>query len=265
MAFESLSDRLQETLKKVTGQATLTEANMEEMLREIRLALLEADVNYQVVKEFIANTKEKAIGQNVIGSLKPGQVLVKIVHDELVSLLGTEMVTVDYSKNPTIIMMVGLQGSGKTTTAGKIAKLITEKQGKKPLLVAGDIYRPAAIDQLKTLGAQLNIPVFSKGTDTPVETIVTEALAKARDDHNDVVIIDTAGRLQIDEKLMQGLANVKEKFSALHEQFQFFSTLAQCRRRALIQLYRLCVIKIDIGIAVLLCLERIAVIETHAI
>ena len=210
MAFESLSDRLQETLKKVTGQATLTESNMEEMLREIRLALLEADVNYQVVKEFIANTKEKAIGQNVIGSLKPGQVLVKIVHDELVSLLGTEMVTVDYSKDPTIIMMVGLQGSGKTTTAGKIAKLITEKQGKKPLLVAGDIYRPAAIDQLKTLGAQLNIPVFSKGTDTPVETIVTEALAKARDDHNDVVIIDTAGRLQIDEKLMQELANVKE-------------------------------------------------------
>lgn len=210
MAFESLSDRLQETLKKVTGQATLTEANMEEMLREIRLALLEADVNYQVVKEFIANTKEKAIGQNVIGSLKPGQVLVKIVHDELVSLLGTEMVTVDYSKDPTIIMMVGLQGSGKTTTAGKIAKLITEKQGKKPLLVAGDIYRPAAIDQLKTLGAQLNIPVFSKGTDTPLETIVTEALAKARDDHNDVVIIDTAGRLQIDEKLMQELANVKE-------------------------------------------------------
>lgn len=120
------------------------------------------------------------------------------------------MVTVDYSKDPTIIMMVGLQGSGKTTTAGKIAKLITEKQGKKPLLVAGDIYRPAAIDQLKTLGAQLNIPVFSKGTDTPVETIVTEALAKARDDHNDVVIIDTAGRLQIDEKLMQELANVKE-------------------------------------------------------
>ena len=180
------------------------------MLREIRLALLEADVNYQVVKEFIANTKEKAIGQNVIGSLKPGQVLVKIVHDELVSLLGTEMVTVDYSKDPTIIMMVGLQGSGKTTTAGKIAKLITEKQGKKPLLVAGDIYRPAAIDQLKTLGAQLNIPVFSKGTDTPVEKIVTEALAKARDDHNDVVIIDTAGRLQIDEKLMQELANVKE-------------------------------------------------------
>ena len=164
MAFDSLSERLQSTLKKVSGQGQLTESNMEEMLTEIRLALLEADVNYQVVKEFIASTKEKAIGADVVGSLKPGQVLVKIVHDELVHLLGDEVSEVDFSKKPTVIMMVGLQGSGKTTTSGKIAKLIKTKYAKKPLLVAGDIYRPAAVDQLVTLGKQLDVPVYEKGT-----------------------------------------------------------------------------------------------------
>ena len=205
MAFESLSDRLQETLKKVTGQATLTEANMEEMLREIRLALLEADVNYQVVKEFIANTKEKAIGQNVIGSLKPGQVLVKIVHDELVSLLGTEMVTVDYSKNPTIIMMVGLQGSGKTTTAGKIAKLITEKQGKKPLLVAGDIYRPAAIDQLKKRGLK-NITFMCL-------VAAPEGVKRLNEAHPDVPIIAAALDDHLNEKgyIVPGLGDAGDR------------------------------------------------------
>lgn len=210
MAFESLSERLQESLKKIRGQATLTEENMDEMLREIRLALLEADVNYQVVKEFIANTKEKALGQDVLGSLKPGQVVVKIVHDELVELLGTTVSEIDFSKKPTVIMMVGLQGSGKTTTAGKIAKLITNKYSKNPLLVAADIYRPAAVDQLKTLGEQLNVPVFEKGTNVSAEEIVTEAMHFASDHHHDVIIIDTAGRLHIDEPLMHELQNIKE-------------------------------------------------------
>lgn len=210
MAFESLSERLQGTLKKVTGQATLTEENMEDMLREIRLALLEADVNYSVVKDFIAKTKEKALGADVLGSLKPGQVVVKIVHDELVELLGTDVSTVDYSKVPTILMMVGLQGSGKTTTTGKIAKYIKEKNGKKPLLVAADIYRPAAVEQLKTIGEQVGVPVFSEGTDVSAEKIVTDALSYAKENHNDVILIDTAGRLQIDQPLMDELKHLKE-------------------------------------------------------
>lgn len=209
MAFESLSERLQESLKKIRGQSTLTEENMDEMLREIRLALLEADVNFQVVKEFIANTKQKALGQDVLGSLKPGQVVVKIVHDELVELLGTTVSELDFSKKPTVIMMVGLQGSGKTTTSGKIAKLLTKKYAKKPLLVAADIYRPAAVEQLKTLGQQLDIPVFEKGTDVSAEQIATEAMSYAQQNHHDVIIIDTAGRLHIDEPLMQELQNIK--------------------------------------------------------
>lgn len=210
MAFDSLSERLQGALKKVSGQGQLTEKNMEEMLTEIRLALLEADVNFQVVKEFIASTKEKALGVDVVGSLKPGQVIVKIVHDELVTLLGEKVVEVDFSKKPTIIMMVGLQGSGKTTTAGKISKLISKKYGKRPLMVAGDIYRPAAVDQLKTLGEQLNVPVYEKGTSQSAESIVTEALEYAKDNNHDVIIIDTAGRLHIDEPLMQELDNIKQ-------------------------------------------------------
>mgnify|MGYP000000558917 CR=1 FL=1 len=210
MAFESLSERLQESLKKIRGQATLTEENMDEMLREIRLALLEADVNFQVVKEFIANTKEKALGQDVLGSLKPGQVVVKIVHDELVELLGTTVSELDLSSKPTVIMMVGLQGSGKTTTSGKIAKLLAQKYSKNPLLVAADIYRPAAVDQLKTLGEQLDISVFEKGTDVKAEQIVSEAMTYASQNHHDVILIDTAGRLHIDEPLMNELQNIKD-------------------------------------------------------
>ena len=210
MAFESLSERLQQSLKKVTGQSTLTEQNMDEMFREIRLALLEADVNFSVVKEFIANTKQKALGQNVLGSLKPGLLVVKIVHDELVELLGTSVSEINFDRKPTVIMMVGLQGSGKTTSAGKIAKLITKKYSKRPLLVAADIYRPAAVDQLKTLGAQLNIPVFEKGANVSAEQIATEAMAYAKENHHDVVIVDTAGRLHIDEPLMKELQNVKD-------------------------------------------------------
>lgn len=209
MAFESLSERLSESLKKVRGQKTLTQANMEDMLREIRLALLEADVNFNVVKDFIANVKEKALGEEVLSSLTPGQMVVKIVHDELVTLLGTDVAQIDLSKKMTIIMMVGLQGSGKTTTAGKIAKLVKAKNSKKPLLVACDVYRPAAIEQLQTLGKTIDVPVFSKGTEAKPEDIASEALEFARNNGNDLVIIDTAGRLHVDEALMEELCRIE--------------------------------------------------------
>ena len=209
MAFESLSERLSQSLKKVRGQKTLTEANMEEMLREIRLALLEADVNFNVVRDFIANIKEKALGENVLQSLTPGQMVVKIVHEELVNLLGNTTAELDLSKRPTIIMMVGLQGSGKTTTSGKIAKLVAKKYSKKPLLVACDVYRPAAIEQLKTLGETINVPVFSKGTEAKPEDIAKEALEYAKSNENDLIIIDTAGRLHVDEALMDELCRIE--------------------------------------------------------
>ena len=210
MPFESLSERLQGSLKKIRGQSTLTQENMDEMLREIRLALLEADVNFNVVKDFIANVKEKALGQDVLASLTPGQMVVKIVHEELVHLLGDDVVEVQFDKKPTVIMMVGLQGAGKTTTTGKIANLIRKKYKKKPLLVAGDVYRPAAIDQLQTLGRSLDVPVFAKGTDVKPEQIVTEAIEFAKGNNNDVILIDTAGRLHIDENLMDELVRIKE-------------------------------------------------------
>lgn len=210
MPFESLSDRLSQTLKKVRGQKTLTEANMEDMLREIRLALLEADVNFYVVKDFIANVKQKALGEEVLTSLTPGQMLVKIVHEELVELLGSEVSEIDVSKRPTIIMMVGLQGSGKTTTSGKIAKLVSKKYSKKPLLVACDVYRPAAIEQLQTLGKTIDVPVFSQGTDAKPEDIATNALAFAKENGNDLIIIDTAGRLHVDEVLMDELCRIEK-------------------------------------------------------
>ncbi len=210
MPFESLSERLQGSLKKIRGQSTLTQENMDEMLREIRLALLEADVNFNVVKDFIANVKEKALGQDVLASLTPGQMVVKIVHEELVHLLGDDVVEVQFDKKPTVIMMVGLQGAGKTTTTGKIANLIRKKYKKKPLLVAGDVYRPAAIDQLQTLGRSLDVPVFAKGTDVKPEQIVTEAIEFAKENNNDVILIDTAGRLHIDENLMDELVRIKE-------------------------------------------------------
>ena len=210
MPFESLSERLQGSLKKIRGQSTLTQENMDEMLREIRLALLEADVNFNVVKDFIANVKEKALGQDVLASLTPGQMVVKIVHEELVHLLGDDVVEVQFDKKPTVIMMVGLQGAGKTTTTGKIANLIRKKYKKKPLLVAGDVYRPAAIDQLQTLGRSLDVPVFAKGTDVKPEQIVTESIEFAKENNNDVILIDTAGRLHIDETLMDELVRIKE-------------------------------------------------------
>ncbi len=209
MAFEGLSGKLQGIIGKLRGKSRITEDDVKEITREIKLALLEADVNYKVVKDFTASIAEKAVGQEVLKSITPGQQVVKIVHDELVRLLGSEDAELNISPNPpTIIMLVGLQGSGKTTMAGKLANLL-RKKGKKPLLVACDVYRPAAIDQLKVIAKQLDIPVFSKDGSKDVVGIAKEALREANSKLNDVVIIDTAGRLQIDEVLMNELKELK--------------------------------------------------------
>ena len=209
MAFEGLSSRLQGITKKLRGKARITEGDLKEILREVKLALLEADVNYKIVKEFISDIETKALGQNVLTSLTPGQQVIKIVKDELVELLGGVESKITFTPNPpTIIMLVGLQGSGKTTTAGKLANLL-RKQGKKPLLVACDVYRPAAIKQLQVVGAQLNIPVFANETSKDVVHIAKQAINVAMSKLNDVIILDTAGRLHIDEELMQELKNVK--------------------------------------------------------
>ena len=209
MAFEGLSAKLQEVTRKLRGKARITESDLKEMLREVKLALLEADVNYAIVKEFINTIQEKALGQNVLKSLTPGQQVVKIVKDELVELLGGTESKINFTPNPpTIIMLVGLQGSGKTTTAGKLANLL-RKQGKKPLLVACDVYRPAAIKQLQVVGGQLNIPVYANENSKDVVKIARQAIDVAISKLNDVVILDTAGRLHIDEELMLELKNVK--------------------------------------------------------
>ena len=209
MAFEGLSSRLQEITRKIRGKARITESDLKEMLREVKLALLEADVNYKIVKEFISSIQEKALGQDVMKSLTPGQQVIKIVKDEMVELLGGTESKINFTSNPpTVIMLVGLQGSGKTTTAGKLANLL-RKQGKKPLLVACDVYRPAAIKQLQVVGAQLNIPVYSNETTKDVVKIAKQGIETAISKLNDVVILDTAGRLHIDDELMQELKNVK--------------------------------------------------------
>ncbi len=211
MAFEGLSSRLQEVTRKLRGKARITESDLKEMLREVKLALLEADVNYKVVKEFNSRIQEKALGQNVLKSLTPGQQVIKIVKDELVELLGGTESKINFSANPpTVIMLIGLQGSGKTTTAGKLANLL-RKQGKKPLLVACDVYRPAAIKQLQVVGKQLNIPVFSNENSKDVVHIAKQAMNVAMSKMNDVVILDTAGRLHIDEALMEELKKVKSE------------------------------------------------------
>lgn len=205
--FENLGDRLQNALNKIKGYGKITEDNIGEVTREIRLALLEADVNYKVVKEFINNVKEKALGEEVKKSLKPGEVFVKIVKDELVDLLGKEDEPLIIVKPLTILMMCGLQGSGKTTTTGKLALLLRKKYGMKPLMVACDVYRPAAIDQLKQLGKELNIEVYSEGKGNPVE-IAKNAVNYAKENGYNYVLIDTAGRLHIDEELMEELQNI---------------------------------------------------------
>ena len=208
--FENLSERLQSAVNKIKGYGKITEDNISEVTREIRLALLEADVNYRVVKEFIATVKEKALGEEVKKSLKPGEVFVKIVKDELVELLGGDKEDLYTKGNPSILMMVGLQGSGKTTTIGKIALLLRKKYKKKPLLVACDVYRPAAIDQLKQIGKELNIEVYDEGAGNPVE-ISKNALKYAKENKFDYVLIDTAGRLHIDEQLMDELNNINSE------------------------------------------------------
>jgi len=205
-----MGDRISNALKNIKGMGKITEENIGDAVREIRIALLEADVNYQVVKEFVSDVKTKALDAEVSKSLKPDEVFLKIVKDELVSLLGGDYVPLEVGGNPTVLMLVGLQGSGKTTTAGKLANYLRKKYNKKPLLVAGDIYRPAAIEQLKTIGKELNIPVFSsKGS---VLEIVSAAMEEAKINKNDYVIIDTAGRLQIDEDLMQELKDIASNF-----------------------------------------------------
>ena len=209
MAFESLSEKLQGVINKLKGKTRVTEEDVKEIAREVKLALLEADVNYKIVKDFTSRISEKALGQDVLKSLTPGQQVVKIVHEELVALLGTEDVGINMSPNPpTIIMMAGLQGSGKTTMSAKLANML-RKKGKKPLMVACDVYRPAAIDQLEVLGKQLNIPVFSDKESKDVVDIANRALKEANSKLNDVVIVDTAGRLHVDEELMDELRRLK--------------------------------------------------------
>ncbi len=210
MVFESLADKLQQTFKKLRGRGKLSESDVSEALREVRMALLEADVNFKVAKEFVARVKERAVGQEVLGSLTPAQHVIKIVNDELTELLGgTQSRITISSRPPTVIMLVGLQGAGKTTTAGKLANLL-RKQNKKPLLVAGDIYRPAAIKQLQVLGEQLDLPVFTLGDKESPVTIAEKAIQHANAYARDVVIIDTAGRLHINEELMDELKSIKK-------------------------------------------------------
>ena len=209
MAFESLANRLQATFDRLRGKGKVTESDVSEMMREVRLALLEADVNFKVVKDFVANVKERAIGQEVLKSLTPGQQVIKVVNDELTKLMGGEQSKIAVAKRPpTVVMMVGLQGAGKTTSTGKLAKYLT-KQNHRPLLVAGDIYRPAAIKQLQVLGEQLKIPVFTLGDQVSPVEIARQALDHARQNHLDYVLIDTAGRLHIDEKLMDELKDIR--------------------------------------------------------
>lgn len=207
--FESLGDRLQNALHKIKGYGKITEENISDMMREIRLALLEADVNYKVVKEFTNTVKEKALGEEVVSSINPGDLFVKIVKDELVELLGGESKPLNLNGNPASLMLVGLQGSGKTTTIAKLANFLRKKHAKKPLLVACDVYRPAAIDQLKQLGKQLNIEVYEEGKNNPVE-IAKSAINYAKENKYDYVLIDTAGRLHIDDQLMDELVNIKD-------------------------------------------------------
>ena len=208
--FENLGDRLQSALNKIKGYGKITEDNISDVTREIRLALLEADVTYKVVKEFINNVKEKALGEEVKKSLKPGEVFVKIVKDELVDLLGKEDEPLIVVKPMTILMMAGLQGSGKTTTTGKLALLLRKKYGLKPLMVACDVYRPAAINQLEQLGKELNIPVYSEGQGNPVE-IAKNGVEYAKENGYNYVLIDTAGRLHIDDDLMEELQKINEE------------------------------------------------------
>jgi signal recognition particle subunit SRP54 len=211
MAFENLTKRLQMALRRLTGKTRLTETDIEEMMKEVRLSLLEADVNYQVVKDFTAEVKELALGEKIMKGLNPGEQVVKIVHDELIKLMGSDAEPIRFAEGKkTVVMMVGLQGAGKTTTAGKLGWYLRKTNGKKPLLIAADIYRPAAVDQLVTVGQKLDIPVFQMGTSEKPQTIVTRGLKFADEGGFDLVLIDTAGRLHINEVLMEELQDIKK-------------------------------------------------------
>lgn len=217
MAFDNLSSRLQMGLRRITGKGKLNESDIDEMLREVRLSLLEADVNYRVVKKFLANIKEQALGEQILKWLNPGQQVVKIVREELKKTLGDEAVELSFaSSGMTIVMAVGLQGAGKTTAVGKMALFYRKKLKKKPMLIAADIYRPAAVDQLVTLGKQIDVPVFEMGTKVSAQKIVTEGLKKAKEEGYNLVFIDTAGRLEINEELMDELKDI-EKLANPHE------------------------------------------------
>mgnify|MGYP006276838813 FL=1 len=208
--FDSLSDRLEKSFKLLKGQGRITEINIAETLKDVRRALLNADVNFKIAKTFTDNVKDKALGQGVISAVKPGQMMVKIVHDELAELMGGEMQDINLKGNPCVILISGLQGSGKTTFSGKLANHLKRKKGKNPLLIAGDVYRPAAIDQLKVLGEQIEVPVFTEdGNKNPVK-IAKAGIKEAKNNGNDVVIIDTAGRLAIDEQMMDEIASIKK-------------------------------------------------------
>ncbi|MDR0680396.1 MAG: signal recognition particle protein [Dysgonamonadaceae bacterium] len=211
--FENLSDRLERSFKLLKGEGRITEINVAETLKDVRKALLDADVNYKVAKTFTDTVKEKALGQNVLTAVKPSELMVKIVHDELAALMGGETAEIHLKNNPSIILMSGLQGSGKTTFSGKLAKMLKEKKNKKPLLVADDIYRPAAIEQLKVLGEQIGVPVYSEEENKNPVQIAQNAVKQAKQNGYDVVIIDTAGRLAIDEQMMNEITSIK---SAVH-------------------------------------------------
>lgn len=207
--FENLSDRLERSFKLLKGEGKITEINVAETLKDVRRALLDADVNFKTAKQFTETVKEKALGQNVLTAVKPGQLMVKIVHDELAQLMGGTAVDIDLKANPAIILMSGLQGSGKTTFSGKLANMLKLKKGKKPLLVADDIYRPAAIEQLKVLGEQIGVPVYAEEDNKNPVQIAQNAIKQAKANGNDVIIIDTAGRLAIDEVMMNEIASIK--------------------------------------------------------
>lgn len=211
MAFEGLTERLQNAISKLKRKGKISESDVKEVMREIRLALLEADVNFKVVKDFVKEVKNRAVGAEVLESLTPAQQIVKIVNEELIKVMGESAVSLNKSKKiPTVIMMVGLQGAGKTTTAGKLAYKLKKEENARPLMIAADVYRPAAVDQLKTVGKSIDVPVFELGTDVDPVEIVRQGMKLAEEQKNDYVIIDTAGRLQIDEKLMNELARIKE-------------------------------------------------------
>ena len=208
--FENLQETLTKALDKIKGYGKITENNIKDVLREIKISLLEADVNYQIVKEFVETVKEKSLGKEVQSSIKPSEMFVKIVHDEIVNLLGKEKADLVTNKNPNILMLIGLQGTGKTTTAGKLATFLRKKYNKKPLLVACDVYRPAAIDQLDQLAKQINIPIYKEDSKDPVQ-IAKNSISYAKENNLDYIIIDTAGRLQIDEKLVEELKNINKE------------------------------------------------------